>query len=132
MMMMGKTHLNPNYSKTFWFVKLGIANLIEDLRFVQIYLLHKLTCIVHISSHKVKENVTVTVRLRPLNSREIGRGNEVAWFADGDYSIQNEFNPTFAYGFDRVFGPVTTTRQVYDVPAHYVVNGAMEGVNGHL
>ncbi|KAF5780429.1 putative plus-end-directed kinesin ATPase transcription factor bZIP family [Helianthus annuus] len=82
------------------------------------------------SSHKVKENVTVTVRLRPLNSREIGKGDEVAWFADGDYSIQNEFNPAFAYGFDRVFGPATTTRQVYDVAAHHVVNGAMEGVNG--
>ncbi|KAJ0884304.1 putative kinesin-like protein [Helianthus annuus] len=64
------------------------------------------------------------------NSREIGKGDEVAWFADGDYSIQNEFNPAFAYGFDRVFGPATTTRQVYDVAAHHVVNGAMEGVNG--
>ncbi|KAM0034731.1 hypothetical protein Hdeb2414_s0015g00438301 [Helianthus debilis subsp. tardiflorus] len=31
---------------------------------------------------------------------------------------------------DRVFGPATTSRQVYDVPAHHVVNGAMEGVNG--
>ncbi|KAI3761088.1 hypothetical protein L1987_51495 [Smallanthus sonchifolius] len=90
-------------------------------------------------STKVKENVTVTVRLRPLNSREIGKGDEVAWFADGDYSIQNEFNPAIAYGFveiiltltaDRVFGPATTTRHVYDVAAHHVVNGAMEGING--
>ncbi|PWA96635.1 P-loop containing nucleoside triphosphate hydrolases superfamily protein [Artemisia annua] len=83
-----------------------------------------------IASNKVKENVTVTVRLRPLNSREIGKGDEIAWFADGDYSIQNEFNSSVAYGFDRVFGPATTTRQVYDVAAHHVVNGAMEGVNG--
>ncbi|KAJ0514310.1 putative kinesin motor domain-containing protein [Helianthus annuus] len=52
------------------------------------------------SSHKVKENVTVTARLRPLNSREIGKGDEVTWFANGDYSIQNEFNPAFAYGFE--------------------------------
>nr|XP_043614469.1 kinesin-like protein KIN-7E, chloroplastic [Erigeron canadensis] len=83
-----------------------------------------------VASNKVKENVTVTVRLRPLNSREIRKGDEVAWFADGDYSIQNEFNAAFAYGFDRVFGPATTTRQVYDVAAHHVVNGAMEGING--
>ncbi|KAL8217753.1 hypothetical protein R6Q57_021126 [Mikania cordata] len=81
-------------------------------------------------STKVKENVTVTVRLRPLNSREIGKGDEVAWFADGDYSIQNEFNSAINYGFDRVFGPATTTRQVYDVAAQHVVNGAMEGING--
>ncbi|KAL8257158.1 hypothetical protein R6Q59_029199 [Mikania micrantha] len=81
-------------------------------------------------STKVKENVTVTVRLRPLNSREIAKGDEVAWFADGDYSIQNEFNSAINYGFDRVFGPATTTRQVYDVAAQQVVNGAMEGING--
>lgn len=33
---------------------------------------------------------------------------------------------------DRVFGPTTTTRNVYDVAAHHVVNGAMEGINGTI
>lgn len=32
---------------------------------------------------------------------------------------------------DKVFGPATTTRQVYDVAAQHVVNGAMEGINGN-
>ncbi|CAG7890462.1 unnamed protein product [Brassica rapa] len=32
----------------------------------------------------------------------------------------------------RVFGPTTTTRNVYDVAAHQVVNGAMEGINGTI
>lgn len=31
---------------------------------------------------------------------------------------------------DRVFGPTTTTRHVYDVAAQHVINGAMEGING--
>ena len=31
---------------------------------------------------------------------------------------------------DRVFGPATTTRHVYDVAARHVVEGAMHGVNG--
>lgn len=31
---------------------------------------------------------------------------------------------------DRVFGPATTTRGVYDIAAQHVVGGAMEGVNG--
>lgn len=31
---------------------------------------------------------------------------------------------------DRVFGPTTTTRHVYDVAAQHAVNGAMEGING--
>ncbi|KAG8389762.1 hypothetical protein BUALT_Bualt01G0012300 [Buddleja alternifolia] len=79
---------------------------------------------------KTKENVTVTVRFRPLSGREIGKGDEVAWYADGDYTVRNEFNSDIGYGFDRVFGPATTTRQVYDIAAQHVVGGAMEGING--
>ncbi|KAJ6923820.1 hypothetical protein NC652_017209 [Populus alba x Populus x berolinensis] len=33
---------------------------------------------------------------------------------------------------DRVFGPTTTTRHVYDVAAQHVVSGAMEGINGTI
>ncbi|WOL11843.1 kinesin-like protein KIN-7E, chloroplastic [Canna indica] len=77
-----------------------------------------------------KENVTVTVRFRPLSGREINKGDEIAWYADGDYTVRNEYNPSNAYGFDRVFGPATTTRHVYDVAAQHVVSGAMEGING--
>ncbi|CAD5195969.1 unnamed protein product, partial [Musa acuminata subsp. malaccensis] len=79
---------------------------------------------------KSKENVTVTVRFRPLSGREINKGDEIAWYADGDYTVRNEYNPSIAYGFDRVFGPATTTRHVYDVAAQHVVSGAMEGING--
>ncbi|KAK7377451.1 hypothetical protein VNO80_02876 [Phaseolus coccineus] len=79
---------------------------------------------------KAKENVTVTVRFRPLSGREINKGDEVAWYADGDHIVRNEYNPSIAYGFDKVFGPATTTRHVYDVAAQHVVNGAMEGING--
>ncbi|XVE60299.1 hypothetical protein DITRI_Ditri05aG0117700 [Diplodiscus trichospermus] len=79
---------------------------------------------------KAKENVTVTVRFRPLSPREINKGDEIAWYADGDYTVRNEFNPSIAYGFDRVFGPATTTRRVYDVAAQHVVSGAMQGING--
>lgn len=33
---------------------------------------------------------------------------------------------------DRVFGPTTTTRHVFDVAAQHVVSGAMEGINGNF
>ncbi|XP_059299107.1 kinesin-like protein KIN-7C, mitochondrial isoform X1 [Lycium ferocissimum] len=77
-----------------------------------------------------KENVTVTVRFRPLNAREIRKGDEIAWYADGDHTVRNENNSKIAYSFDKVFGPATTTRHVYDVAAQHVVGGAMEGING--
>ncbi|KAG6784144.1 hypothetical protein POTOM_009829 [Populus tomentosa] len=77
-----------------------------------------------------KENVTVTVRFRPLSAREINKGDEIAWYADGDSIVRNEYNPSIAYGFDKVFGPATTTRHVYDIAAEHVVGGAMKGING--
>ncbi|KAA0049655.1 kinesin-related protein 4 isoform X1 [Cucumis melo var. makuwa] len=79
---------------------------------------------------KAKENVTVTVRFRPLSVRELNKGDEIAWYADGEYTVRNEFNSSIAYGFDIVFGPTTTTRHVYDVAAHQVVSSAMNGING--
>ncbi|XP_047960208.1 kinesin-like protein KIN-7K, chloroplastic [Salvia hispanica] len=79
-----------------------------------------------------KENVTVTVRFRPLSPREIRQGEEIAWYADGETIVRNEHNPSIAYAYDRVFGPTTTTRHVYDVAAQHVVNGAMEGINGTM
>ncbi|KAK9270558.1 hypothetical protein L1049_026139 [Liquidambar formosana] len=79
---------------------------------------------------KAKENVTVTVRFRPLSVRELNKGDEIAWYADGDNTVRNEYNSSIAYGFDRVFGPATTTRHVYDVAAQQVVSGVMQGING--
>ncbi|XP_010521267.1 PREDICTED: kinesin-like protein KIN-7C, mitochondrial [Tarenaya hassleriana] len=79
---------------------------------------------------KPKENITVTVRFRPLSPRELNNGDALTWYADGDYTIRNEHNPSSCYGFDRVFGPATTTRRVYDIAAQHVVSGAMQGING--
>eukprot|EP00250_Pteridium_aquilinum_P016990 c23398_g2_i1 orf=225-3134(+) len=84
----------------------------------------------HSPAEYMKESVCVTVRFRPLSSREILKGDEVAWYADGDACVRSEYNPATAYAFDRVFGPATTTRSVYDVAAQNVVRGAMEGING--
>ncbi|MCE5165741.1 Kinesin-like protein KIN-7K, chloroplastic [Datura stramonium] len=81
-------------------------------------------------TERPKENVTVTVRFRPLSPREIRQGEEISWYADGETIVRNEHNPSLAYAYDRVFGPTTTTRHVYDVAAQHVIGGAMEGING--
>ncbi|TYH02658.1 hypothetical protein ES288_A09G158400v1 [Gossypium darwinii] len=86
----------------------------------------------HADADRSKENVTVTVRFRPLSPRELRQGEEIAWYADGETIVRNEHNQTTAYAYDRVFGPTTTTRQVYDVAAQHVVSGAMEGINGTI
>ncbi|KAK9290950.1 hypothetical protein L1049_009130 [Liquidambar formosana] len=85
-----------------------------------------------LETDRSKENVTVTVRFRPLSPREIRQGEEIAWYADGETIVRSEYNPSIAYAYDRVFGPTTTTRHVYDVAAQHVISGAMEGVNGTI
>uniref|UniRef100_A0A453R2P2 Kinesin motor domain-containing protein n=1 Tax=Aegilops tauschii subsp. strangulata TaxID=200361 RepID=A0A453R2P2_AEGTS len=52
--------------------------------------------------------------------------------ADGETIVRSEHNPNIAYAYDRVFGPTTTTQQVYDVAAQHVVGGAMQGINGTI
>ncbi|KAK3019123.1 hypothetical protein RJ639_004115 [Escallonia herrerae] len=47
-----------------------------------------------------KENVTVTVRFRPLSPREIRQGEEIAWYADGETIVRSEHNPSIAYAYD--------------------------------
>lgn len=76
------------------------------------------------------DSISVTIRFRPLSEREFQRGDEIAWYADGDKIVRNEYNPATAYAFDRVFGPHENSQEVYDVAARPVVKAAMEGVNG--
>ncbi|KAJ8557989.1 hypothetical protein K7X08_004755 [Anisodus acutangulus] len=47
------------------------------------------------------------------HAREIEKGDELAWYADGGYTVLNENNSKIAYSF-----------------AQHVVDGAMEGING--
>ncbi|XVF45366.1 hypothetical protein PTKIN_Ptkin02bG0200100 [Pterospermum kingtungense] len=76
------------------------------------------------------DSISVTIRFRPLNEREFQKGDEIAWYADGDKIVRNEYNPATAYAFDRVFGPHAISQEVYEVAAKPVVKAAMEGVNG--
>ncbi|KMZ56071.1 Kinesin heavy chain isoform 5C, partial [Zostera marina] len=76
------------------------------------------------------DSISVTVRFRPLSEREYQRGDEIAWYADGERIARNEYNPASSYAYDKVFGPSTSSQVVYDVAARPVVKQAMEGING--
>ncbi|XP_015158271.1 kinesin-related protein 11 isoform X3 [Solanum tuberosum] len=76
------------------------------------------------------ESISVTVRFRPLSEREYNKGDEIAWYPDGDKIVRNEYNAATAFAFDRIFGPDTCTQEVYEVAARPVVQAAMEGING--
>lgn len=36
------------------------------------------------------------------SEREYQRGDEIAWYADGDKVVRNEYNPATAYAFGTV------------------------------
>jgi centromeric protein E len=46
-----------------------------------------------------RDSISVTVRFRPLSDREYQRGDEVAWYPDGDTLVRHEYNPLTAYAF---------------------------------
>ncbi|XP_057725410.1 kinesin-like protein KIN-7D, mitochondrial [Arachis stenosperma] len=83
-----------------------------------------------LDSSRSADSISVTIRFRPLSEREYQRGDEIAWYADGDKIVRHEYNPATAYAFDRVFGPHANSEEVYEVAAKPVVKAAMEGVNG--
>ncbi|XP_010271503.1 PREDICTED: kinesin-like protein KIN-7D, mitochondrial [Nelumbo nucifera] len=83
-----------------------------------------------VDTSRSRDSISVTVRFRPLSEREFQRGDEIAWYADGDKIVRSEYNPATAYAFDRVFGPSANSQEVYDVAARPVVKAAMEGING--
>ncbi|GER42288.1 kinesin-related protein [Striga asiatica] len=82
------------------------------------------------SASRSGDSISVTIRFRPLNDREYNRGDEIAWYADGDKIVRNEYNPMTSYAFDKVFGHNTNTQEVYEVAARPVVKAAMDGING--
>ncbi|KAK1402671.1 kinesin-like protein KIN-7D, mitochondrial [Heracleum sosnowskyi] len=82
------------------------------------------------SSRSGGDSISVTIRFRPLSDREYQIGDELAWYADGDKIVRNEYNPMTSYAFDKVFGPSTATQDVYEVAGRPVVKNAMEGING--
>ena len=86
-----------------------------------------------LDTERSKENVTVTVRFRPLrcfiqvfisglylwiqhffvkhncgyvwsSQREIRQGEEIAWYADGETIVRNEHNPSIAYAYGKFLG----------------------------
>uniref|UniRef100_A0A251U4H8 Putative kinesin-like protein n=2 Tax=Helianthus annuus TaxID=4232 RepID=A0A251U4H8_HELAN len=50
------------------------------------------------------DSIFVTIRFRPLSEREYQRGDEVAWYADGDKLVRNEYNPATSYAFGTISG----------------------------
>uniref|UniRef100_A0A1D1XEW6 Kinesin-related protein 11 n=1 Tax=Anthurium amnicola TaxID=1678845 RepID=A0A1D1XEW6_9ARAE len=85
-----------------------------------------------------KERIQVSVRLRPLNAKELARVEPSDWECINDTTIffrnslpDRSMFPT-AYTFDRVFQCGSTTKQVYEEGAKEVALSVVGGINASI
>ncbi|XP_071735307.1 kinesin-like protein KIN-7F [Rutidosis leptorrhynchoides] len=87
------------------------------------------------------EKIFVSVRLRPLNGREIVSNDVSDWecfgdntviYKNGNLSVPERSMYPSAYTFDRVFGCDCSTRQVYQDGAKDVVLSVVGGINASI
>ncbi|CAA6666905.1 unnamed protein product [Spirodela intermedia] len=85
-----------------------------------------------------KERIQVSVRLRPLNAKELERNEPSDWECINDTTIifrnslpERSMTP-IAYNFDRVFRCDSTTKQVYEEGAKEVSLSVLSGINASI
>eukprot|EP00729_Bicosta_minor_P023694 gene23694-9181_t len=82
------------------------------------------------------ESVYVAVRVRPLNQRELDKGDGSNWVVNDDSLTQCTANgrpiPTASYSYDHVFGSGSKTEEVYQRVAKQIVLSTMDGINGTI
>lgn len=83
-----------------------------------------------------EENILVTVRVRPLSSREHAAYDLIAWDCTDQHTIvSNNLNherSTGPYTFDRVFDPSCSNQNIYDEGARDVALSALNGINSTI
>lgn len=84
----------------------------------------------------MSENISVSVRIRPLNQREREADQKEAWrVLQGINIAPSEHNPrpgTQPFAFDNVFDGPCETISVYDRCAKSIMTSALEGQNGTI
>ncbi|CAN4088811.1 unnamed protein product [Withania somnifera] len=91
------------------------------------------------SVHRVREEkIVVTVRLRPLNKREISAKDHAAWECIDDHTIiyrplpQERAAQPASFTFDKVFGPDRITEAVYEEGVKNVALSSLMGINATI
>ncbi|CAI9089712.1 OLC1v1024332C1 [Oldenlandia corymbosa var. corymbosa] len=89
-------------------------------------------------SNAHEEKIFVSIRLRPLNEREIANNDASDWDCINNTTLvfrnsasERSTSPT-AYSFDRVFGNDSSTRQVYEEGARSVALSVVSGINSSI
>ncbi|KAJ0643483.1 putative plus-end-directed kinesin ATPase [Helianthus annuus] len=85
-----------------------------------------------------EEKIFVTVRVRPLNGKEIAKGDASDWECINNTTIIFKNNPSErstypnAYTFDRVYGCDSSTKEVYDEGVKGIALSVLNGINSSI
>ncbi|NP_001312228.1 kinesin-like protein NACK1 isoform X1 [Nicotiana tabacum] len=86
-----------------------------------------------------EEKIVVTVRLRPLNKRELSAKDHAAWECIDDHTIiyrpvpqERAAQPASSFTFDKVFGPDSITEAVYEEGVKNVALSSLMGINATI
>lgn len=75
------------------------------------------------------ENITVSVRIRPLNQRELTSGGESIWLIDSGNSIKEKSGPR-VFTYDQVYNESTETTEIFMHQGLQVIEKCLAGFNG--
>ncbi|KAF5758297.1 putative plus-end-directed kinesin ATPase [Helianthus annuus] len=85
-----------------------------------------------------QEKIFVTVRVRPLNGKEIAKGDASDWECINNTTIIFKNNPSErstypnAYTFDRVYGCDSSTKEVYEEGVKGIALSVLNGINSSI
>jgi centromeric protein E len=81
-----------------------------------------------------RENINVSVRIRPLNSIELDAQSQAVWTASHNNCVAelaaDDLAPGDTYFYDNAFGEECSTQDVYDRVGFQIVESAVAGYNG--
>ena len=80
-------------------------------------------------------SISVGVRVRPLNKRELESGDNEAWIVkstEGMVRAKTSLKKVESYAYDNVFDSETQTHTVYDKSCAHIIDSAFEGYNGTI
>eukprot|EP00736_Rhodelphis_marinus_P006530 Rmarinus@m.17302 len=80
----------------------------------------------------VSQNINVSVRIRPLNGREVDMKQKELWRAEGNTVREAGSSNSRPFVFDHVFDTTTPTSEVYTQVASPILSSCMNGVNGTI
>jgi centromeric protein E len=87
------------------------------------------------AQHGAETTINVSVRIRPMNDMEVAMKSEPVWIEHHGNCI-TEIDTGGETGkqlfYDQVFGPETSTQEVYDKVAVNIIKASLAGYNGTL